>query len=316
MEMGFIFGPVPSRRLGLSLGINIIPFKTCTYNCIYCEVGKTTNLTITRQPFFNTDNIKKEFKNSIEKVGKIDFVTFSGSGEPTLNSDIGELIDFVKSFKKYKVAVLTNGSLLYLKSVRNALIHADVVVPSLDSAREESFKKINMPHKDLKLDKIIEGLKKFSDEFKGEIWLEVLFAKNINDSEKDLDALSDVINYIKPVQVQIGTVDRPPAYISAKRLSNQEMMDVYSILSAKSDVKIEIISAFSRESDSFYDNIERSIIKMINIRPCSEKELMEVFNVSVDKLNDTLNKLFKEGKAFKHSFGGKEFIVGNRSLLG
>ena len=316
MKMGFLFGPVPSRRLGLSLGINIIPFKTCTYNCIYCEVGKTTNLTITRQSFFNVNDIKKEFEESIVKIGNIDFVTFSGSGEPTLNSDIGELIDFVKSFKKYKVAVLTNGSLLYLKDVRDALAHADVVVPSLDSARSESFRKINMPHKDLKLDTIIEGLKKFNEEFEGEIWFEILLAKNINDSEKELDALATAINYIKPARVQIGTVDRPPAYTSAKRLNNQEMMMAYSFLSAKSDVKVEIISAFNKENDNFYDNIERSIIKMINIRPCSRKELMDVFNISADKLENTLNKLFKEDKAFEHSFGDKQFIVGNRSLLG
>ncbi len=312
MSMGFIFGPVPSRRLGLSLGINIIPFKTCSFNCIYCEVGKTTNLTIERKSFFDVEEVKREFLETVEKVGKIDFVTFSGSGEPTLNKDLGELIRFVKSFKKYKVAILTNSSLFFRKDVREELAECDVVVPSLDAVLEESFKKINMPHKNLSIDAIVDGLIEFSSSFSGEIWLEVLFVKDINDSKDDLDALCNAINQINPTRVQIGTVDRPPAYTSAKKLSPKEMMDIYTYMSAKVG-KIDIIGSFNKENDAFYEDIERSIVKMINIRPCSKEELKETFNADDEKIDGILNKLFEESKAFVQDFEGKKFIVGNRS---
>ena len=312
MSMGFIFGPVPSRRLGLSLGINIIPFKTCSYNCIYCEVGKTTNLTIKRESFYDVKEIENEFRKTIDKVGRIDFVTFSGSGEPTLNSDLGELIRFVKSFGKYKVAVLTNGSLLYQKDVRDDLALADVVIPSLDSAAEDSFKKVNMPHKDLRIDKIIEGLIEFSKNFKNEIWLEILFVKGVNDSAKDIDALCDVLKLMKLNRIQIGTVDRPPAYTTAQKLSNKEMMDIYVQMSSRLG-SVDIIGSFNKENDAFYDDIERSVVKMINIRPCSKGELKETFNVDDKRIDEILSKLMKEGRAYIQEFGDKIFIVGNRS---
>ncbi len=312
MSMGFIFGPVPSRRIGLSLGINIIPFKTCSYNCIYCEVGKTTTLTIERKSFFDIEEIKKEFTETIDKTGRIDFVTFSGSGEPTLNSDLGELIRFVKSFKRYKVAVLTNGSLLYREDVREDLLEADVVIPSLDAVLEKTFKKINMPHKNLNIDEITNGIISFSNEFKNDIWIEILFVKGVNDSIKDIDALCNVLEKINASRIQIGTVDRPPAYSTAKKLSNKEMMDIYVYMSSKIG-NIDIIGSFNKENDAFYDDIERSVIKMINIRPCSKKELQDTFGVDSNKIDKIVKKLIKENKAYLQTLDNKTFIVGNRS---
>ncbi len=314
MSLGFIFGPVPSRRLGLSLGINIVPFKTCSFNCIYCEVGKTTDLTVKRKSFYDVDEIKKDFVETVDKSGHIDFVTFSGSGEPTLNSDIGELIDFVKSFNKYKIAVLTNGSLMYKESVRKDLINADVVVPSLDAALSGVFKKVNLPHKDLEIDKIIDGLFKFKKEFKGQVWLEILFVEGVNDSEENLNALIEAVNRISPDIVQIGTVDRPPAYSSAHKVNDEKMMDIYTYLSAHLKMKVDIIGSFNKENDKFYDNIERSIIKMVNIRPCSKDELKSIFNLNDESIKETLDKLIGEEKIYTEEFQSKLFVVGNRSV--
>ncbi len=313
MSMGFIFGPVPSRRLGLSLGINIIPFKTCSYNCIYCEVGKTTELTIDRKSFFDVKEIKDEFVTAVNKVGHIDYVTFSGSGEPTLNADLGDLIRFVKSFKKYKVAVLTNGSLMFRDDVVEDLLEADVVIPSLDSATESSFRKINMPHKNLEIGNIIDGIAKFSRQFGGEIWLEILFVKGVNDSKSDIEILCDVIEKkIAASRVQIGTVDRPPAYAHAKKLSDTKMMNIYAYM--KSRLKnVDIIGSFNKENDVFYDDIERSVLKMINIRPCSKEELVETFGVDEQKISKIIDKLIQESKAYLQTFGSKTFVVGNRS---
>ncbi len=313
MGFGFIFGPVPSRRLGLSLGINIIPFKTCSYNCIYCEVGKTTNLTIERRRFFDPEEIKGEFSRTIDAVGRVDFVTFSGSGEPTLNTDIGELIRYVKSYRdSYRVAVLTNGSLMYRKDVRDDLADADVVIPSLDAAREDSFRRVNMPHRDLEIDRIIEGMAEFRRNFKAEMWLEVLFVDGVNDSVDDLDALVKAIEKISPSRVQIGTVDRPPAYTHARKVPDERMMDIYLYMSSRLG-KIDLIGSFDKRNRAFNEDVERSIIKMINIRPCSEEELMEIFDIDGERLKAILSELFETQRAFVKEFGGKKFIVGNRS---
>ncbi|MGC8502318.1 radical SAM protein [Desulfurella sp.] len=303
--MEFLFGPVPSRRLGLSLGINIIPHKTCNYNCVYCEVGKTTNLTNKRQSFYNIEDIKKDFVEHIDKVGKFDFITFSGSGEPTLNKDLGELIKFVKSFNKAKIAVLTNGSLLYDQEVRRELYEADVVIPSLDAAIESTFKRINQPHKELNLKNIIEGLKLFTQEFSGEVWLEIVFAKGINDKKQDIEALIKAIEYIKPKKVQIGTIERPPAFNSIQKLSNDELMSIYMALK---DYNVELIKPFADKNINFDEFLEKSVIKMISIRPCSIEELSDVFDAKNEDVDNIVTKLINEKKAFKKIFGNKEFI--------
>ncbi|AHF96840.1 MULTISPECIES: radical SAM protein [Desulfurella] len=303
--MEFLFGPVPSRRLGLSLGINIIPHKTCNYNCVYCEVGKTTNLTNKRQSFYNIEDIKKDFVEHVDKVGKFDFITFSGSGEPTLNKDLGELIKFVKSFNKAKIAVLTNGSLLYDQEVRRELYEADVVIPSLDAAIESTFKRINQPHKELNLKNIIEGLKLFTQEFSGEVWLEIVFAKGINDKKQDIEALIKAIEYIKPKKVQIGTIERPPAFNGIQKLSNDELMSIYMALK---DYNVELIKPFADKNVNFDEFLEKSIIKMISIRPCSIEELSDVFDAKNEDVDNIVTRLINEKKAFKKTFGNKEFI--------
>ncbi|OSS42556.1 Radical SAM domain protein [Desulfurella amilsii] len=303
--MEFLFGPVPSRRLGLSLGINIIPHKTCNYNCVYCEVGKTTNLTNQRQSFYNIEDIKKDFIEHVDKVGKFDFITFSGSGEPTLNKDLGELIRFVKSFNRAKIAVLTNGSLLYLEDVRHDLYEADVVIPSLDAAQEAAFKRINQPHKELNLKNIIEGLKLFVREFKGEVWLEIVFAKGINDKDQDIEALKKAIEYIGPKKVQIGTIERPPAFRGIEKLSNDKLMHIYMALK---DYNVELIKPFSDKNVNFKEFLEKSIIKMISIRPCSVEELADVFDTERKDIYNIVSQLINKEKAFKKNFGNKEFI--------
>ncbi len=313
--MNFIFGPVPSRRLGLSLGINIVPFKTCSYNCIYCEVGKTTHLSVERRRFYDPHLIESEFIGVLETAGRFDYVTFSGSGEPTLNSDLGDLIRFVKSQVECKVCVLTNGSLMFREDVRAELAAADLIIPSLDAARAVTFKRINMPHPSLDIQKIIDGIAAFSEENPDKVWLEVLFVKGVNHAKEDLDALIDAIKKIKPLKVQIGTVDRPPAYTNARRLSDSEMMDVYLYLSAHLE-NVELIGRFNANNRAFKDNVERSIIKIINIRPCSREELSEIFSIDPNELDEILKRLFREKKAFEVQFGSKLFIAGNRSAAG
>ena len=204
-----IFGPVPSRRLGRSLGIDLVPSKTCTYDCLYCQVGRTTEKTTARKSWMPVDEIIAELKNKL--LTKPDFITLSGSGEPTLYSDCGLLIEKIKQITDVPVAVITNGSLLFMPQVREDLKRADVVMPTLVAGDEETFKKINRPTPEITFDKMLQGLIDFRREFTGKYWLEVFIIAGLNDSDEQIDKIAKCIDKIRPDKVQINTVTRPPA---------------------------------------------------------------------------------------------------------
>ena len=217
----YLFGPLNSRRLGLSLGVDIIPPKTCPLNCIYCEVGRTTRLTLLRKEYVPSDAVVREVHDALEGYPHLDHITFSGSGEPTLNSALGLMIAQIKNQTAIPVAVLTNGVLLSEKDVRQDLMKADVVLPSLDAASIEAFHCINRPHPRLNLFRIIDGLIEFRQEYSGKIWLEILFVRGVNDSPQELERLKWAVEMILPDKVQIHTVSRPPAEIGLQPVTLQ-----------------------------------------------------------------------------------------------
>ncbi|RLC09648.1 MAG: hypothetical protein DRI24_21450 [Deltaproteobacteria bacterium] len=195
----YLFGPVPSRRLGISLGIDLVPMKTCTLNCIYCECGRTTDLTLSRREYVPLPEVKAEFLHYQSNHPRPDYITFSGSGEPTLNSSIGKIIRFIHSHDTgIPVAVLTNGTLLFDPQVRKELKPASVVMPSLDAATDKVFIKINRPHSRSSVKGMIEGLIQFRKEFKGLIWLEIFIVTGLNNTESELTALKRAIQKISP----------------------------------------------------------------------------------------------------------------------
>ena len=216
-----------SRRLGRSLGVDVIPAKTCPLNCIYCEVGRTTRLTLQRKEFVPAREVIREVSNAVEHFPHIDYITFSGSGEPTLNSALGEMISSIKRIISIPVAVLTNGVLLHDREVRAALMDADVVLPSLDAATPVVFRRINRPHPRLNLAEIIDGLIEFRQEYSGKIWLEILFARDVNDSPEEVDRIKEAIGRIKPDRVQIHTVTRPPAERNVEPVSADFLRTVH-----------------------------------------------------------------------------------------
>jgi len=192
-----LFGPVPSRRLGMSLGIDLVPKKVCSLNCVYCEVGKTTELTLERKEYISYDEIVAELSSYFKNNPNPDYITFSGYGEPTLNIRIGDIISFIKQHKpNIPIAVLTNGTLLFDKNVRESLKEADVVLPSLDAATEGVFRKINRPIKTLMLENYVNGLITFCNEFKGKVWLEIFILPGYNDSLSELIALKETIRFL------------------------------------------------------------------------------------------------------------------------
>ena len=209
--MKYVYGPVPSRRLGRSLGIDPIPSKTCNYQCIYCQLGKTTNFTNNRKDYYPKDEIIAEMEQAIRiNEENIDYITFVGSGEPTLYKSLEDLILRAKEFSKKPICVITNGALLYNMDVRNALLHADVVLPSLDAADEKSFIKINRPHPSIKFDMVIQGFIEFRRIFTGRFWIEIMIMKGINDSKEQLLKFKEKIDLIKPNRIDINVPIRPP----------------------------------------------------------------------------------------------------------
>ena len=290
----YLFGPVPSRRLGMSLGVDLVPKKVCSLDCVYCEVGKTTKLTLDRKEYIKFDKVKEELTHYFANNPDPDYITFSGSGEPSLNIFIGEILQFIKTNKPtIPVAVLTNGTLLYDKKVREAIMDADLVLPSLDAATEGVFKKINRPAKDLKIDKYIQGLIDFSKEFNGKIWLEVFILPDYNDSENELAELKKVILKINPVSIQLNTLDRPGTVSDLRGATRQELQRVADFWNLKN---VEIISSSQerRNIQSFRSDIETAIVETIARRPCTLDDLTKILGLHINEVNKYLDVLESE----------------------
>lgn len=305
-----IFGPVPSRRLGISLGVDIIPFKTCTLDCIYCECGKTTHLTTARTSFTKPETILAELKISIEKNPYIEYITFSGSGEPTLNKDIGKLIEQIKKITPIPVAVLTNGTLLHLKEARKDLLHSDLVLPSLDAVSPEIFARINQPGEGLDIRLIVEGMVKFRKEFKGQIWLEVFIVGGINDGKDELDKLYRAIERIKPDKVQLNSLDRPPAYANVKPAHTGELEEIAARWQGLPG-EVEVIQRVRkrREIFSFSKNLENNILNTINRRPLMIEDLEELTGRKRCELYKYIDILEKEKKIAARIVADKIFYA-------
>jgi wyosine [tRNA(Phe)-imidazoG37] synthetase (radical SAM superfamily) len=226
--MKYIFGPVKSRRLGVSLGVEIIPKNTCSFDCIYCQAGRTINKTIERKPYVSKDEVLSELKEYLQHNPLPDFITLSGTGEPTLNSEISSIIQGIKSISSVPVAVITNSSLL--SQVSDELIEADVIMPSLDTVNEHIFKVLNQPYLRLNITEIIQGLYDFSHKFKGMLWLEIMLVKGINDTLEEICKLRRICQDIRVDRICLNTVVRTPAQDIARPLNVSELQNIKDIL--------------------------------------------------------------------------------------
>ena len=307
--MGIVFGPVPSRRYGVSLGLDIVPLKTCTFSCVYCEVGRTTNMTIERHPFVLKEDLAGELKEVIQVKGvKPDYITFAGSGEPTLNSEIGRMIKHIKrNYPDYPVVVLTNGSLLWMKEVREELLDADIVEASLDTVVEEEYKKLNRPHRDILLSLYIAGLFEFRKVYKGRFIIEVLFAKGINDTEENISRLGDILKRLEPDSVHLNTVVRPPAEKGIEPVDEAFLGKVKERFGRN----VEVSTVFHGTKTGF-ENIRDNILKALIIRPMSREDMQQGFNIGEEELDEYLKDLRKRGLIEEVEFGGKKYFQGIR----
>ena len=265
-----IYGPVPSRRLGFSLGVDILPYKTCSFDCVYCQLGRTGRKSGRRRRFFPSREILLQIKEAIANNPRIDHITFSGSGEPTLNIEIGNLIRKIKKMTDIPVVVLTNSSLLSRKSVRRALMAADIVVPSLDAAMAASFRRVNRPLPSVRVEDIVRALALFRREFKGRIWLEVMLVKGINDSASDIKALKNAVAQIRPDKVQLNTVVRPPAEKWAQPLSQRALNKIRKDLGGRAEV---VVDFRRRPGSPAVPDIRRAILAMAERRPVTLEDI-------------------------------------------
>lgn len=296
MNYTYLFGPVPSRRLGNSLGVDLVPRKVCSLNCVYCESGKTTRLTSNRLEYIPFDKIIRELEDYFANSPDPDYITFSGSGEPTLNKRIGDLIRFIKNKKPgIPVAVITNGTLLFDASLREELMPADLVLPSLDAASQEVFERINRPDPELEISSIIAGLTHFSHAFQGRIWLEVFILPGFNDSEKELLAIRDAIQLIAPERVQLNTLDRPGVQQGLRAASQAELQRVLSLWSLET-AEIIATAPNRKKMDSFNKNVESSILSTLKRRPCTLDDLENMLGRTAMEINKYLDVLEAENK--------------------
>jgi wyosine [tRNA(Phe)-imidazoG37] synthetase (radical SAM superfamily) len=288
-----IFGPVQSRRLGLSLGIDLIPFKTCTLDCIYCECGKTTNLTIKRKVYIKTQEIIDELTLILKNNPKLDYITFAGSGEPTLATNLGEIISYIKQhWPSYKIAILTNGTLLFDPEVRTNIALVDLVIPSLDAGTNTLFQKINIPENKLDFNSIINGLIAFRKEFAKDIWLEIFIIPTLNDSEKELIKLKEIILRINPNKVQLNTLDRPGTESWIKPISKTELIKIADFLKP---IKTEITASFKYKSPTNTNqNPTEQIVTLLKRRPCTIEDLTATTNTSANNVKNTLKILLNK----------------------
>lgn len=288
--MKYIFGPVPSRRLGSSLGIDLLPMKICSQNCLYCECGPTRILTLKRAEWVPTKEVIKELSEFLKNPPKIDYITFSGSGEPTLHSGIGEIIHFLKNNYPYRVAILTNSTLL--RKAYSELLEADLIAPSLDAATEEAFKKVNLPHPGLKVEDILEGIRLIDENFRGEIHIEVLLVDGVNDDEKNLEAIANFLKTLKNIDsIQLNTVDRPPAY-PVSPINHERLQKIAQFLQKETGIKTEVITR-SRAIKEALSRFE--VLSTLGRRPMTTQQIAEATGKTVEEAERQLQSLKRKG---------------------
>jgi wyosine [tRNA(Phe)-imidazoG37] synthetase (radical SAM superfamily) len=298
-----IFGPVPSRRLGLSLGIDLLPVKTCTYDCLYCQVGKTTRKETRTASFVPVQEVLKELEQKLLQVSP-DFITLSGSGEPTLHSGIGQIISGVKKRTGARIAVLTNGSLLWRDRVRKGIFGADLIMPTLCSAFEETFRAIHKPARNLHLERIVEGMKRLRSGFKGEMSLEVMLLRGFNDTERELVALRRLIGEIRPDRIQLNTVVRPPADASAMPLDSARMEEIKTFFGSAAEVISPIASAGGGVSGPPADS---AVLEMARRRPVRVPDVAHALNRPAAEAQAVLNALVANGSLKSGEHAGETY---------
>lgn len=285
----FLFGPVPSRRFGRSLGVDLTPYKTCCHDCVFCQLGRTTNKTVKRREYVETEAVFSELKHWLKTDGAADVITLSGSGEPTLHSRFGEVLEFIRANTNVPAVLLTNGALLHIPEVGETASHADVVKVSLSAWDQASFKRVNRPHPHLQFDQLIDGKKTFRAQFKGQLWMEVFLIRKINSTPDYVRKIAALAREIAPDRIQLNTSVRPPAEDFVTPLAKKQM----SALTRLFQPNAEIIAEFSTADPEYVRANEVTIYAMLQRRPCTANQIADAFGMHLNEVLKYLGKLIR-----------------------
>ena len=304
----YLFGPVPSRRLGRSLGVDLTPHKTCSFDCIFCQLGRTTNKTLARSEYVPTSEVIEELRHWIETDGHADYVTLAGSGEPTLHSHFGEVIDFVRSSTTVSVALLTNGSVLWDDEVRRAASLANVVKVSLSAWDQYSFEHLNRPCPGLELKSIVDGTWRLREQFRGELWIEVFVVSGVNTAGNDIAKIAELIGVIKPDRIQLNTAVRPPAESFVQAVPQEHLAKLAKSLGPS----VELIADFSSDHSEKVRANEETILAMLARRPCTAEQIAEVFSMHRNEVSKYIGKLMHTGQLHAQQEAGDVYYFSRK----
>ncbi len=300
-----LYGPVPSRRLGLSLGVDLVPFKTCTLDCIYCQLGKTTTKTIERKEYVPVSEILNELQEVLDAGLQADYITLGGSGEPTLHSGIGRLISGIKKITSIPVAVLTNGTLFCLPEVRKDCAGADVILPSLDAGDQQTYEAINRPVERLTFNMLVEGLCALKRDYPGQIWLEVFCVDQLNTDDAQIAKISEAIKKIRPDKVHLNTAVRPTAEKNVEKVAPDKLEEIAHRLSPDCEVIADFISGHCRKTVS---DVPQALLSMLKRRPCSLNDVCSVIGLDAADALVYLDELKDQGIIWSENKQGKTFF--------
>ncbi|MDD5451901.1 MAG: radical SAM protein [Desulfovibrionales bacterium] len=303
-----VYGPVASRRLGRSLGIDLVPFKTCTYDCVYCQLGRTTNKTLERKEYVPVKDVLVELGQKLAVGDVPDYISLAGSGEPTLNSGIGDLIRKIKGLTDIPVAVLTNGSLLWMSEVQDALMTADLVLPSLDAGDESLFRYVNRPHESISFEQMVDGVVSFSKRFPGELWLEVLLLGGVTGIPAEVEKIAAIIRQIRPARVQLNTVVRPPSEEFAFPLSSDQLLTLKGLFPDQ----VDIISENERDlsqATALSGSRNEDVLALLGRRPCTFADVASGLGIHITEAVKQLDALKSAGKVTTVLVDGRVFYT-------
>jgi len=289
----YVYGPVPSRRLGRSLGVDIVPYKVCSYDCIYCQLGRTTRQISTPEQLVRGADVIREIEEWLKQGGTADYITFAGSGEPTLNAELGEMIRAVKKLTSIPTAVLTNGSLLGIPEIRQAVLPVDVLLPSLDAGTERTFRAVNRPAPGIGFPQMVEGLVQTAQEFPGQIWLEIMLVEGVNDSEAEFCAMREIVQRVCPKRVQINAVERPSRSGDARRVSDETLIRACNILGNPAEVITS--SMVTSTNGQQWQEIEEELTAILCRRPCTIDDIVAASGRNIREVTKHLQRLVQEG---------------------
>jgi wyosine [tRNA(Phe)-imidazoG37] synthetase (radical SAM superfamily) len=294
--------------MGRSLGLDLIPYKTCTYDCVYCQLGRTTVKTMERKEYVPVEEVLSELREWLRSGEACDYISLAGSGEPTLHSGIGTLVRSIKGMTKIPVAVLTNGSLLFQSEVQDALLEADVVIPSLDAGDAHLFQWVNRPVEEISFDRMVEGLESFTKRFRGEVWLEVLLLEGVTAYPAQVEKIAALVRRIGPVRVQLTTASRPPAEQFARPVSEGRMLALASLFPGPVDV-VTAREEPEASGGSGPGTGERAILTLLQRRPCTAADVAEGLGIHLNEALKTLDHLAAAARVKTVASADKTFYI-------